>query len=154
MSKCYSTNRLGRMLTMKVFCFRWWEKDLIKYKGYQVCHLCTSPFNQTLWFSSSLQWDCLCLHQVAPAELEDLLHSHPDIVDAAVIPYVTYSTVLIMIWVRASRANSSWSLCLGDGKWWTGTQMRKQVKYPWPSSWGTTEAPLMNHRSRILLQNR
>ncbi|KAM1417981.1 hypothetical protein PS1_021685 [Malus domestica] len=34
-------------------------KELIKYKGYQV----------------------------APAELEDLLHSHPDIVDAAVIPY-------------------------------------------------------------------
>uniref|UniRef100_A0A5B7A944 Putative 4-coumarate--CoA ligase-like 9 n=1 Tax=Davidia involucrata TaxID=16924 RepID=A0A5B7A944_DAVIN len=34
-------------------------KELIKYKGYQV----------------------------APAELEHLLHSHPDIVDAAVIPY-------------------------------------------------------------------
>ncbi|KAM1303764.1 hypothetical protein ACFX2F_021534 [Malus domestica] len=34
-------------------------KELIKYKGYQV----------------------------APVELEDLLHSHPDIVDAAVIPY-------------------------------------------------------------------
>ncbi|RZC90524.1 hypothetical protein C5167_029657 [Papaver somniferum] len=40
-------------------------KELIKYKGYQV----------------------RIYMQVPPAELEELLHSHPDILDAAVIPY-------------------------------------------------------------------
>lgn len=41
-------------------------------------------------------------YQVAPAELEHLLHSHPDIVDAAVVPYViclfVYYCFLILIY--------------------------------------------------------
>lgn len=42
-------------------------------------------------------WDKL---QVPPAELEHILQSHPDIADAAVIPYVSkYDDNILCLWI-------------------------------------------------------
>jgi acyl-CoA synthetase (AMP-forming)/AMP-acid ligase II len=44
-------------------------------------------------------WDKL---QVPPAELEHILQSHPDIADAAVIPYVSkYDDNILCLWISA-----------------------------------------------------
>ena len=75
-------------------------KELIKYKGYQVIetlrfllHILINGVKilnpQTLWF--------LLDKQVAPAELEALLITHPDILDAAVIPYVNFYSHCVFI---------------------------------------------------------
>lgn len=49
----------------------------------------------------------LCM-QVAPAELEYLLHSHPEVADVAVAPYVTVFLLLYelvyVVWMHLSIA--------------------------------------------------
>ena len=72
-------------------------KELIKYKGYQVnimsLILCILIFLfiRSICYSLKNTTRSSCIGilyflQVAPAELEHLLQSHPEIVDAAVIP--------------------------------------------------------------------
>jgi acyl-coenzyme A synthetase/AMP-(fatty) acid ligase len=64
-------------------------KELIKYNGYQVgtCYhfklLITTPGSGGHRLINSAI--SLCLMQVAPAELEDLLQTHPGIDEAAVV---------------------------------------------------------------------
>ena len=60
-------------------------KEIIKYKGYQVVPTITSKLLIT---TSGYGMDVdsyLCLMQVAPTELEDLLQTHPGIDEAAVV---------------------------------------------------------------------
>lgn len=64
-------------------------KELIKYKGYQVsnCQLRRQRIPlATLKIKSPSDNEWITVLQVAPAELEQLLQSHPEINDAAVIP--------------------------------------------------------------------
>lgn len=79
-------------------------KELIKYKAYQVIESFSSLIVSSLqtWlqisFCHSIQvmlyvWYIL---QVPPAELEHILNSHPDIADAAVIPYVSRTMMIII----------------------------------------------------------
>lgn len=59
-------------------------KELIKYKGYQV-----KDNFYYIWINVANSKSKIGLNnQVPPAELEALLITHPDILDAAVIPYV------------------------------------------------------------------
>lgn len=64
-------------------------KELIKYKGYQVnispLYIYIYMF-ATLMLTYILILDMVDNPQVAPAELEHLLQSHPHIIEAAVIP--------------------------------------------------------------------
>ena len=60
-------------------------KELIKYKGYQV--IVTLEYIYLCCLLMMMMMMMITLYnQVAPAELEHLLHSHPNIIDAAVIP--------------------------------------------------------------------
>ena len=69
-------------------------KELIKYKGYQVYIMSLILCFLTFLFITSICYSLknttrgiyIYFLQVAPAELEHLLQSHPEIVDAAVIP--------------------------------------------------------------------
>lgn len=36
--------------------------------------------------------------QVPPAELEHILHAHPEIADAAVVPYVSFALIFSLNW--------------------------------------------------------
>lgn len=59
-------------------------KELIKYKGYQVN--VKRIVSSSLILIISLCHPLFFLVKVPPAELEHILHSHPEIDDAAVIP--------------------------------------------------------------------
>lgn len=52
-------------------------KELIKVKGFQVCYFMTKQ--------NGVQYTINQMFQVAPAELEEIIRDHPDILDAAVI---------------------------------------------------------------------
>ena len=62
-------------------------KELIKYKAFQVQNINSKPKTMiSLEFNSKPKTMISCFWQVAPAELEELLLSNPEISDAAVIP--------------------------------------------------------------------
>lgn len=76
------------------------------------------------------------LYQIAPAELEHLLLSHPDITNAAVIPYVLISTFKfispmhtdhfrIILFCFEIVAKFCFDIIIG-------ILMKKQGKYQWP----------------------
>jgi len=64
----------------------------------------TDIFEDTICYCLSLHF--LAIFQVPPAELEHILHTNPEIADAAVVPYV--STALIN--------HSSLSVCVFEIK--------------------------------------
>lgn len=82
-------------------------KELIKYKGFQVQispsiffnlnNYIISSFVSTSWaHDRSRIWDhksIILNFQVAPAELEGLLLSHPEILDAVVVPWVSFHLI-------------------------------------------------------------
>ena len=60
-------------------------KELIKYKGFQVIN---PLFSRKIKYSGSICFiylTCFPTHQVAPAELESLILTHPSVSDVAVI---------------------------------------------------------------------
>ncbi len=59
----------------------------------EMSNLVTSKFILPLstWKQSNIIILVMAMGQVAPAELEGLLLTHPEIMDAAVVPYVTSS---------------------------------------------------------------
>lgn len=73
-------------------------KELIKYKGYQVgseLFINMVPQKSLFNFILFINVVAFAMEQVAPAELEHLLNSHPDVVDSAVVPYVAFMIYLL-----------------------------------------------------------